>query len=138
MAEIRKQARERRAESNAAILALMKQVAGHCGHPGHYTTKEVIAIVKAQEGQQERKLADMDDFCDGCPNEGECLARGVCLDCERWKLVQRLIAEAWYVLSGGDDPAERCQGCGCAGYGNLRDLLKETAAVIPKEYHPMI
>jgi hypothetical protein len=37
-------------------------------------------------------------------------------------------AEAWYVLKGGDDPAERCQECGLAGVGELRSKLKALAA----------
>lgn len=32
--------------------------------------------------------------------------------------------EAWFVLRGGDNPHDVCSGCGCAGYGMLRDALR--------------
>lgn len=42
------------------------------------------------------------------------------------KKTSQLVSETWYVLSGGDSPSEKCSECGCAGYGELRDKLKET------------
>ncbi len=37
----------------------------------------------------------------------------------------RMWEEAWFVLSGGDNPHDRCGECGNAGYGMLKDALKQ-------------
>jgi hypothetical protein len=42
----------------------------------------------------------------------------------------RLIDEAQFVISGGDDPHDRCGECGCAGYGMLRDAITEAKVII--------
>lgn len=46
----------------------------------------------------------------------------------------KLIDEVTFVISGGDNPSDKCSECGCAGIGMMRDartdsiaLLKETA-----------
>ncbi len=39
-------------------------------------------------------------------------------------LLLAVVAEADFVLSGGDDPHERCGECGLAGVGMLRDALR--------------
>jgi len=44
--------------------------------------------------------------------------------------LRKLIGECWWVLSGGDNIGEQCDGCGCAGYGELRDRLKEAEALV--------
>lgn len=44
--------------------------------------------------------------------------------------VRSLISEAEFVISGGDDPHDRCQECGCAGYGMLRDAIADAKKVL--------
>ena len=45
----------------------------------------------------------------------------------------RVISESWYVLSGGDDPSDKCMSCGLAGHGELRSRLKEAEALLSEE-----
>jgi hypothetical protein len=46
--------------------------------------------------------------------------------------VKCLIGECDFVLSGGDDPHDRCTDCGCAGYGMLRDELHRAYALVKR------
>jgi hypothetical protein len=43
---------------------------------------------------------------------------------EALKKADHVVHETWFVLSGGDNPHERCTDCGCAPYGELRGVLK--------------
>jgi hypothetical protein len=44
--------------------------------------------------------------------------------------LEAVIAEAWYVLGGGDGPREKCGECGLAGVGELRSKLKRASEAL--------
>ena len=47
--------------------------------------------------------------------------------------LKKVISEAWFVLSGGDNPSDKCTECGCAGYGMLRAALHDAAKALAGE-----
>jgi hypothetical protein len=51
-----------------------------------------------------------------------------------WREALRsVVAEADFVISGGDNPPERCTECGLAGIGMLRDALRAARELIASD-----
>lgn len=65
-------------------------------------------------------------------------AAGMLLRNEHTKLrkqLAQLVDEVTHVISGGDDPSDKCTECGCAGIGMLRDARTDSLALL-KETEP--
>jgi len=83
--------------------------------------------VFASEGKAQLSDAELRELHDALVEAGP----GLLSDRDRLRRqVAALLSEIDFVISGGDDPHDRCTECGLAGIGMLRDERKNAVELL--------